>query len=451
MIREKFSMKNNNFHSRKFTDRYYAITPAGAFQIGLWNDIENYIHSLAIPVDIIVTDAFMGAFRPADERIEIATIPGFTYFDYQEDTIKEFIKHGRGISLLAPGAGKTCLTAGLCKSYLNKFPDFKILIIVPNTHLLNQTYDAFINEFGLTSVTMWGDKNTPDLSKSILIANMQMLTSDIPATLKIVKDYDIVVVDEVHRIGDKKTQIAKVVHNIVTPRKFGLSGTLPDEIMDVWNVIGKIGPILYEKTSYEIQKKGATTEIQVNVILCNHTNPPVFNATSGNPTDIYNQELEYVATCDNRNNTIVKIVNSLTGNILIMVDRIDYGVELYNKLATSDKIVFFIQGSTSTADRKHIIDIMENTSGNVCIAMSSIFSTGVSVKNLHYAIFTYIGKSSVKIVQSIGRTVRKHETKDKAIVFDISDNLKYSKKHLLERIAIYKKQKIDYTITNIKI
>jgi superfamily II DNA or RNA helicase len=451
LIREKFSIKNPNYQSRKFADRIYAITPSGAFQTGIWYEIEGFIRSLKIPVEVEISDEFKKQFTPSTGITEISKIPGFTYYDYQEDTLKEFLTTGRGISILATGAGKALIAGGLCKTFLDHHPDYKILISVPNTYLLNQLYDSFIDEFGITSVTKWGDKNVPDLSKNIIIANNQILVSDIKATLSVVQNFDVVIVDEVHRIGDKKTQIGKVIHNIPTPRKFGLTGTLPDDIMTMWNVIGKIGPIIYEKNSYDIRKKGAITDIEVNVIVCNHQTKPAFSRITNEPTEKYNQELDYIMNLSSRNEVVRKIVHSLSGNILVMVDRIDYGNTLLNILQKEGKKVFFIQGDTPTEERNRITSLMENETGIICIAMSTIFSTGVSVKNLHYAVFTYIGKSTVKIVQSIGRTVRKHETKNKAIIFDIADNLPYSFKHLKERLGIYKDQRIEYKTTTIKI
>ena len=87
---------------------------------------------------------------------------------------------------------------------------------------------------------------------------------------------------------------------------------------------------------------------------------------------------------------------------------------------------------------------MEKQSGIVCIAMSKCFATGISINNLHWVIFPSIGKSSVKIAQSIGRSVRLHESKDLAKIYDLADDTKYSSDHLKQRLKLYKKQKLDY-------
>jgi superfamily II DNA or RNA helicase len=400
LIREKFSIKNPSYQSRNFAPRLYAITPAGAFQIGLWHEIENYIRSFNIPVDINISEEFMRNYKPNLGISEISTIDGFTYYDYQEDTLREFIKNGRGIGLLATGAGKSSVAGGLCKTFLDNFPNYKILIIVPNVSLLNQLYYSFIDEFNIESVTRWGDSKLPDLTKNIVIANNQILISDIKYTLSVVQDFDVVIVDEVHTINEKKNKISKVIHNIHTPKKFGLTGTLPDSILASWNVIGKIGPILYEKTSYELRKQSTISEVKIKVILCKHVNAPVF-PRGINPTDAYNAEFNYVINHVPRNDTIVKIATRLEGNTLIVVDRRDYIDVLTIALQNSGKKVLVITGDTSTDERTLIQNTMDEEDNIICLAMSKCFSTGISINNLHYAIFAYMGKGGVKTVQTI--------------------------------------------------
>jgi len=451
LIRDKFSIKNPNYMARKFADRIYAITPAGCFQIGMWFEIESFIKSLNLPIKINVSDEFQKLFTPSYSFKEIENIEGYNYFDYQEDTLKEFLSTGRGISILATGAGKSVICGGLCKTLIKNKPDIKILISVPNTLLLNQLYSDFFYNFGIECVTKWGDGNTPDLSKNIIIANNQILTSDIDYTLSIVKDFDVVVVDEVHRLGDKKTQIGKVIKGIKTPNKFGLTGTLPEDKMDCWNIIGKIGPIVYEKNSYEIRKKGTITDIEMNVIVCKHQNKPKFTASTNLPTEEYEFEINYLMNNQKRNSVIKKIAHSLDGNVLILVDRLSLGRNLLQLLQTEGRKVYFIEGNTDSSERDRIKNEMENETGIMCIAMTTIFSTGVSINNLHYAIFTLIGKSFIKIIQSIGRTVRKHSSKNKSVIFDIADDLPYSKDHLIDRLRIYKEQKISTKTVQITI
>jgi superfamily II DNA or RNA helicase len=451
LVREKFSVKNPSFHSRRFAPRLYAITPSGAFQVGLWNEIENYIRSLNIPISIELTDEFKKQFLPKTGIEEISKIDSFNYYDYQEDAIKQFVENGRGISLIATGGGKALCIAGLTKTFLDHYPNYKILIIVPNVSLLNQLYYSFIDEFSINDVTRWGDGKTPDLSQNIIIANNQILIADIDYTLSVVKDFDVIIVDEVHTINEKKNKISKVIHNIKTPFKFGLTGTLPDSMMGAWNVIGKIGPIVYEKNSFELRKQQTITDVEIKVVVCQHIKKPVPTTVFTEPTDAYMFEYDYVMNYTPRNNVIAKIAKKLNGNTLIVVDRLQYISSIHDCLKNCGKKIYIITGNTPTDERTVIQNTMDAEDNIICIAMSKCFSTGISIKNLHYAIFAYMGKGGVKTVQTIGRTVRKHSSKEKAVIFDISDDLNYSVRHLKERLKIYKDQKITYTLTKIKI
>ena len=346
------------------------------------------------------------------------------------------------------------IMAGLIKTVLHYNPKFKILIIVPNTSLVNQMYHSFIDEYNMPVIDRWGDGYVPNWESNVIIANSQILISDIKYTVSMVKDFDMVVVDEVHRLGEKKNQINKVVHNITTPHKFGLTGTLPDNYMASWNIIGKIGPILYEETSYNIRQKGVAAEVEIKVILCRHTTEPekTVKTALSLPTDKYNNERVFLYRHVTRNNIIKRIAEKTTGNTLILVDVIEHGEYLEKLLADiPNKTVYFVQGSMETDDRANIIEIMEQNNNIICIAMSQIFSTGISINNLPFVIFSCIGKSLIKISQSIGRTMRLHENKDKSIIYDIADDTEYSFDHLKKRLKIYKDIKILFEIKKITI
>jgi superfamily II DNA or RNA helicase len=153
-----------------------------------------------------------------------------------------------------------------------------------------------------------------------------------------------------------------------------------------------------------------------------------------------------------RTEIIYKVVNSLDTNTLILVDRIAHGEYLQEqlklKLRGTDKQVYFIQGSLEVEEREKIRQMMEENNNIVCIAISKIFSTGISIKNLHNVIFAAIGKARIKIIQSIGRTLRLHHTKEVATIFDIADTcLTYGFKHYVERKRLYELEKIPITST----
>ena len=133
-----------------------------------------------------------------------------------------------------------------------------------------------------------------------------------------------------------------------------------------------------------------------------------------------------------------------------MVDRIVHGNLLYDILSKgTTKKVYFIHGEIELQDREDVIKMMESENDIVCIAISNIFSTGINIKNLHYIIFAAIGKAKVKLIQSIGRSLRLHKSKEMAIIFDIADMLRYGWDHYTERFKIYIKEKIPVKETSI--
>jgi superfamily II DNA or RNA helicase len=133
-----------------------------------------------------------------------------------------------------------------------------------------------------------------------------------------------------------------------------------------------------------------------------------------------------------------------------MVDRIAHGEELLRVLQkNTDKAVHFVHGAVEIEEREMIRKLMEEQDNIACIAISKIFSTGINIKNLHNIIFAAIGKARIKIIQSIGRSLRKHVSKKRATIFDIWDNLRYGNKHVVERLALYGREQISYSVTEI--
>lgn len=116
----------------------------------------------------------------------------------------------------------------------------------------------------------------------------------------------------------------------------------------------------------------------------------------------------------------------------------------------NNKQIYFIRGEVEITERERIRSLIENRTDVVVVAISKIFSTGINIKNLHYIIFACGGKAKIKIVQSIGRGLRLHKDKDKLIIFDIADDLKYSDIHMHKRITLYEKEKINYSIKKIE-
>ena len=258
------------------------------------------------------------------------------------------------------------------------------------------------------------------------------------------KYVDLLIVDECHKIK-ASNKVSKIVSKIRTHNKYGFTGTLPENNLDKWSIVGKLGPVIYEKSSYELRLEDYLANVNVKVLNLEYRIPPRYLSDNK-----YREELDYIYESPFRNTFLSKLCNKLENNTLILVNHIKHGLELEEYLKNSeDKQVYFIRGEVEVEERDKIKKIMEKDSNVICIAMSSIFSTGVNIKNLHNIIFAAGGKSFIRTVQSVGRGLRKHASKNKLVIFDICDNLRYGLRHCEKRKDIYETEKIKYTESKI--
>jgi len=367
--------------------------------------------------------------------------------DYQKETVEKCLKFGRGTVVLATGGGKSLVQASLLENIKSSKGNLSCLLIVPGTGLVHQLIKDFTEYEVSFTFSGWtgemdtkGNKTSPLQDTEVVIVNTENLCSQF-GNYKHLVEVDYVLTDECHKTKFGN-EMSKIISKIKTPNKFGFTGTLPKDKMDVWKIIGTFGPSIFEKNSKELRDEKYLTNTDVKVIKLIH--PKVFKFG-------YKREVEYLEDLPERNQLIGTIASKLKKNVLILVNHLDHGRELFSYCDKHNKECYFISGEVPVDDRQKIIDFMERRDNIVVIAMSSIFSTGINVKNLHYVIFTFGGKSFIRTIQSIGRGVRLHDSKEKLVIFDICDNMKYSMEHLEERIAFYEEEQHTWTQTEIKI
>jgi superfamily II DNA or RNA helicase len=454
-IREHFSVEDKQqVFKRRYAvgyrpqTRLYAITPQGRFEPRLVFSIIEFLKKQDILFNIEVTDKFRDVITIPELKEEITKL-NLNPRDYQEESVLLSLKNKSGVIVLPTSAGKTLVIALLVKS-IQEQHDAKALILVPDIQLVAQTYSDFL-EYGISEdeVTKWTGSTEPNKNAKIVISNAQILLSE-KQDLSLLKDIKLLVIDEVHKIryGNK---INKVVDQIPALFRYGLTGTLPDDKIDQWNIFGKIGRVIYFKQSADLREQKYISQVHVASLKLTYNNTPHFTIPSMiNPTAGYEEEITWLQTNKFRNDIITKLVNKADKNTLIMVDRIAHGEELLKVLqANTSKQVHFVHGAVDIEEREMIRKLMEDYDNVACIAISKIFSTGINIKNLHNIIFAAIGKARIKIIQSIGRSLRKHASKKRATIFDIWDNLRYGNKHVTERLALYDREQIPYSITEL--
>lgn len=421
--------------------RLYAISPTGAFDIGLYDEIKNYLISENI-LDIEQSQEFTDRLNCGYGQLVLSDTLAHSLRDYQEETIKRSLTRGFGTIVVGTGGGKSLITASMIENIIkhSENKDLTFLIIVPGIGLVSQLKNDF-DEYGVSfDYSIWTGKNAYRQAQ-VVICNSENLRSkfgDFPN----IANVDVLMVDEVHGITSKN-KISKIVAKFKTPNRFGFTGTLPEDLMDYWKVIGTFGPVLFEKNSKELRDEGHLVDVAIKIVRLNHGPSAKMD---------YQTELSYVYNDERRNSIIRKLAGKLPNNTLILVNHLEQGHNLEDELNKLDnKQVFFIKGETDLEDRDHVKTLMSADSNIVCIAMSKIFATGINIPNIHNLLFVAGGKAFIRTVQGIGRGLRLHPTKTKLTIIDIYDSLKYSKNHVEKRKEIYDKELIRWSETDINL
>ena len=210
------------------------------------------------------------------------------------------------------------------------------------------------------------------------------------------------------------------------------------------------GPTYKVTQTKELMDKGNIAQLQIQVLVLQH---------KGQKFETYEDEIQYLITHEKRNNFIKNLTLDLKGNTLILYSRVEtHGAILYDLINSSvpdERKVFFVFGGVDTEEREKIREITETETDAVIVASYGVFSTGISIKNLHNLIFASPSKSRIRNLQSIGRILRKSNTKNKAVLYDIADDCTYNSKknytlnHLIERIKIYSEEQFNYQLHKI--
>jgi superfamily II DNA or RNA helicase len=361
-----------------------------------------------------------------------------TLRDYQIEIVNKFLETPQCLQEIATGAGKTLITAAL--SY--KVEQYgRSIVIVPNKDLVKQTYADYVN-LGLDVGVYFGDKK--EIGKTHTICTWQSLNS-IKKQFKegksdfsiqdFAEDVSCVIVDEVHQAK------ADVLKELLTrdfshiPLRWGLTGTIPKEKHEKTALKASLGEVVNKLEAKELQDMGVLSNCHVNIVQMLET------VQYSN----YQSELSYLTTDPDRMNYIVDLVKNISqsGNTLVLVDRLKAGELLEKNIEGAT----FVHGNVK--DRKSTYDEINTANNQVVIATYGVAAVGINIPRIFNLVLVEPGKSFVRVIQSIGRGVRKASDKDHVEIWDITSTAKYSKKHLTERKRFYKDANYPFTIEKV--
>jgi len=321
--------------------------------------------------------------------------------------------------------------------------DRKVLMIVPTVNLVTQMKQDFedyaVNLEPLPVQEVYAGKSK-EVQAPIMISTWQSLQN---LDRSFFYNFDTVVVDETHLATGNTLQ--KILNSCIhADFRVGLTGTLTGEKVHEMLLIGSIGEPKKIISTSELIENQMLSDLKIKCLILNHK-------LSSLKMD-YQEEIQYLISHEKRNNYIINLAKKLQGNTLILFNYVEnHGLVLFNQIEkeVSDKNIFFMSGDTKAELRENIRQHVRNHhSDNIILASSGVFSTGVNIPALHNVIFASPTKSKVRVLQSIGRVLRRHNSKETAVVYDIADKI-YTRKncyvysHFQERYKYYIEEDFD--------
>jgi len=357
--------------------------------------------------------------------------------DYQVDIINQFLANPQSLQEVATGAGKTLITAALSERVQQHG---RTIVIVPNKSLVVQTEADYIN-LGLDVGVYFGDRK--EYNKTHTICTWQSLNNMLKNTRsgeaevsikEFIEDVICIMVDEVHMAkADALKQLLTGPFSHI-PIRWGLTGTIPKATYEQVALLVSLGPVIGKLSAAELQVKGVLAQCHVNIV----------QLKDGVEFTNYQSELKHLLESEPRLDKIAQLISKIkdSGNTLVLVDRVNAGRELVDRLPDA----VFISGETKLTERKEEYDEVKTSDKKVIVATYGVAAVGINIPRIFNLVLIEPGKSFVRVIQSIGRGIRKAEDKDYVEIWDITSDCKFAKRHLTQRKAYYKEANYPFTM-----
>ena len=403
-------------------------------------------------------------FGAPDERIHItrSSLDNFvnslnTPFplrDYQYQCVGEAITRKRAILLSPTGSGKSFIIYTLIRWYLENYND-KVLIIVPTTSLVEQMNSDFW-EYGFdvdNEVHKIYSGKDKDTDKRVIVSTWQSIYK-LPKVW--FEQFGAVFGDECH--GFKSKSLMNIMNKASNAEfRFGTTGTLDGSQTHELVLQGLFGKVYRVTTTKQLQDNDTLAKLEIKRLVLEYDNQ--VRKDFGKRT--YQDEIDFIVNHEKRNKFIKNLALDLKGNTLILYNYVEkHGKPLFNLIrndADENRKVFFVSGDVATSDREAIRGIVEKQENSITVASLGTFSTGINIRNLHNIVFASPSKSQIRVLQSIGRGLRKSDNDKPTVLYDISDDISwknrknYSLIHSWERLKIYQNEQFDYKTIKVDI
>ena len=367
--------------------------------------------------------------------------------NYQMDAFTHAVRNNRSLLLSPTASGKSLIIYLLSRWYESE----RVLILVPTTSLVEQMYSDFI-DYGYLEAKMQKiyQGHSREITKEVTISTWQSLYK---MPKKFFEQFGCILGDEVHLFKAKSlTGIMNKLH--LCKYRHGFTGTLDGTQTHRLVLEGLFGSVNKVTTTKDLMDNKTLAKLKIKCLVLQYPDADCKFMKDKN----YQDEVDLIVRDERRNKFIVDLTTHLKGNTLLLFQFVEkHGSVLYDMLKDLDRKVFYVHGGTDAQTRENIREITEKEKSAIIVASYGTFSTGINIRNLHNVIFSSPSKSRIRVLQSVGRGLRKGAEKSTATLYDIADDFtwksrqNFTLRHFMERINIYNEEEFDYEIKNLKI
>ena len=368
--------------------------------------------------------------------------------DYQIDAVHHAISSNRALLVSPTASGKSLVIYSLVRYY--QMSGLKTLILVPTTSLVEQMYSDF-EDYGWSPGTYCQkiyQGHDRKITRDVVISTWQSIYK---MPKKYFENFGCVIGDEAHLFKAKSlTGIMTKLHQC--KYRFGLTGTLDGTQTHQLVLEGLFGAVEKVTTTKELMDKKTLANLKIKCIILRH---PIIKERM-----TYAEELNYITGNNERNNFISDLLVHITGNTLCFFQLVEkHGKILHDRVKekSNGTSVFFVYGATGATEREDIREIVDREKTSITIASYGTFSTGINIRNIDNIVLASPSKSKIRVLQSIGRGLRRSSRKNSILVYDIADDISYKERrnftltHFTERLNIYNEEQFNYEISKVKL
>jgi len=427
----------NYQHSYKFksgqwdgTVKYLRKVKYGVyiFPIGLFNEliIMCDVNNIDLDIKFSVNDLYPNLTVDWELLKKQLNLPcHFEQRQYQIEYVNDIFKWGRCCIVSPTGSGKSAIlymtVINLLKNVFKN--NEKIILIVPTVDLVTQMYEEFksngftdIDEF--CQLIMAGKEKI--ITKQLVISTWQSL-QHLPESF--FEQFSCLIVDECHGVSASAEKLSYISHCCKNAYfRIGTTGTIPDNILDITNMVASLGPIKKKTSTAQLIKSDYLSPLCIKSIILQWKTTDKLNINN------FQEEYTTIIECEERAQLIISLCKRLleetTGTILVLGRRVDYLHYLSETLnEQTNEDVFLVTGKHTSKKKRHDIYNSVKKTGGIFFATEKIAGTGINIENIDKIVLATPLKSKITVLQAIGRGCRLCEGKQYLEVYDFIDKI----------------------------